>query len=233
MCRMSSPVAAYIPLLTSLILFKGISPELLTRYLERCACSIRHYRESEVIALSGDPLEELLILVDGRLSADFLSIEGRSLKVENLQPPALVGSTVLFAEDNVFPVQLTAVIDSVIIAISKDELLRMVMNDRIILENLLRDSGNRLRFLADKIKFIQFDSIEKKTAGFLIDLNRRGRTAEFSLPYSVQELSELFGVARPSLSRVLGNLESQGIIAKSGKTVRILDSDALSRLLDE
>jgi CRP-like cAMP-binding protein len=44
------------------------------------------------------------------------------------------------------------------------------------------------------------------------------------------DLADFFGVARPSVSRALGELEQGGYIEASGKKIHILDKKGLSDL---
>ena len=53
------------------------------------------------------------------------------------------------------------------------------------------------------------------------------------MPYSRERLAELFGVARPSLSRVLGEMASEGIVALAGRRVAVKDRGALVRTVDQ
>jgi DNA-binding GntR family transcriptional regulator len=53
----------------------------------------------------------------------------------------------------------------------------------------------------------------------------------FTLPHSQSQLSELFGVARPSIGRAIGELNQDGIIGTEGKRVEILDRAALTSYL--
>jgi CRP-like cAMP-binding protein len=46
-------------------------------------------------------------------------------------------------------------------------------------------------------------------------------------------LSEYFGVARPSIARVIGEMEDEGIIITKGKTLTILDKKRLTELTIE
>ena len=43
-----------------------------------------------------------------------------------------------------------------------------------------------------------------------------------TLPVSVEELSRYFGVARPSLSQVISDLQNEGLIIKTGRIIRFL-----------
>jgi CRP-like cAMP-binding protein len=44
------------------------------------------------------------------------------------------------------------------------------------------------------------------------------------------DLAEYFGVARPSIARVIGELETEGIIITKGKTLKMLDKKRLTEL---
>jgi CRP-like cAMP-binding protein len=46
-------------------------------------------------------------------------------------------------------------------------------------------------------------------------------------------LAEMFGVARPSLSRSFSNMQEEGIIAQEGTMIHILDQDRLEQIIEE
>jgi CRP-like cAMP-binding protein len=50
------------------------------------------------------------------------------------------------------------------------------------------------------------------------------------LDASKERLATLFGVARPSLSRELGELQRRGLVEVRGRTIAILDPAGLMRL---
>ena len=47
------------------------------------------------------------------------------------------------------------------------------------------------------------------------------------------ELAEYFGAARPSIARVIGEMENEGLIITKGKTLTILDRKRLTELTIE
>ncbi len=51
------------------------------------------------------------------------------------------------------------------------------------------------------------------------------------IPITQNELSELFGVARPSLSRALREMNDEGLIDANGRSIRLINKEALSALL--
>jgi CRP-like cAMP-binding protein len=47
------------------------------------------------------------------------------------------------------------------------------------------------------------------------------------------DLADYFGVARPSIARVVSELESEGMIETRGRSLRILDREKLAMLTRE
>jgi CRP-like cAMP-binding protein len=91
--------------------------------------------------------------------------------------------------------------------------------------------SSRGQFLSNKIKFLSFTTIKGKLAQYLLDLSGKSGSHRFLLPSSQAQLSELFGVARPSIGRAMSELNHDGIIRTEGRQVTILDPDGLSALL--
>jgi CRP-like cAMP-binding protein len=105
------------------------------------------------------------------------------------------------------------------------------MNDTILI-NFLDLISNRSQFLSEKIKFLNFKTIKGKLAQYFLTLAGKEKT-EIKLNMKQTDLADYFGVARPSIARALGEIEKDGIISASGKTIKILDTRKLSELTIE
>jgi len=86
-----------------------------------------------------------------------------------------------------------------------------------MLDGLLADMGDRLQFLAQRLRMSQFGSIRQKLALYLIDHSPADRRSPVRIPNTRQELADIFGVARPSVSRVISELEQEGVIETHGR----------------
>lgn len=97
------------------------------------------------------------------------------------------------------------------------------------MRNLLRDMGDRLTTLAEKVWMLSLNTLNQRLANFLLrqsdDLGD-----EFELKTTKEELADALGVARPSLSRVFSEFVAQGLIKQDGRQIRILDRAALKRI---
>jgi len=193
--------------------------------------TIRHFHQGAIIFFRGDVYERLNIIVEGKASAEIIDMDGRVLKVESLEAPELIASGILFSDTNILPVQLTADTDVCLFSISKSSLIKMCMQDEHMLQKLYQDMGNRITFLAEKLRMLGFDTIKEKIAAYFLDLAEKQNNLEISLPYSLEVTAELFGVSRPSLSRSLSSLVEEGILEKKGRNYIITDRQYLKNEL--
>jgi CRP-like cAMP-binding protein len=92
--------------------------------------------------------------------------------------------------------------------------------------------SNRSQFLSEKIKFLNFKTIRGKLAQYFLQLANSGKP-EIRLEMTQNDLAEYFGVARPSIARVIGEMETEGLIITKGKTLTIIDKERLTELTIE
>lgn len=78
--------------------------------------------------------------------------------------------------------------------------------------------------------FLPFKTIQEKFAQYVINMGKP-EGDYITLAKSQTALAEYFGVARPSLSRAIKNLEREGIIQVKIRKVKILNREKLERLM--
>lgn len=213
--------------------FKEVPAKTLDVWLRAFSPRTKTHAKGTVIFLQDQEYKELAIMLEGEANAEIQDYGGKVLKVETLKAAEPIATAVLFSPNNALPVTVVAKTDVKILLIPKQELLRLCRLNEAFLDKLLMDMGGRLTLLAQKLRFLQFGTIRRKIAGYLLDEMRRQRSAELALPYTKEVLAELFGVTRPALSRVFAELRDEGVITQEGKTVVVLKAPALSGILEE
>lgn len=219
-----------IAVLSTCPLFRGIGPVEVKLLMESVPHVLRDFEKGNMIQIRGDEYTELLILLEGEVSAEIQDFNGKTIKIENLAAPDAMATGILFAEDNTLPVTLVTQKPVHLAAIPKEAVLEMAQKNRKFLLNYFSDSGNRVAFLAEKIRLFKFNSLREKLAGYTMSLAVKQKSDTVRLPYSREKLAELFGVARPSLSRVCSEMAEEGLMEFSGKTARILDRSRLNEI---
>lgn len=96
--------------------------------------------------------------------------------------------------------------------------------DRAFLYNYLAFLSSRICYLNQKIRYLTAGSAERKLALYLCSFGRDTVEVDASL----SSLSELLDIGRASLYRAFDTLIADGYIQKEGRTIKLLDIDALT-----
>ncbi|MFT0500448.1 Crp/Fnr family transcriptional regulator [Bacteroides thetaiotaomicron] len=219
------------PALTNNPLFRGITPEKLSANLEEIGFHTRSYRKGEILARQGDVCNRLVILTKGSVRGEMIDYSGRLIKVEDIAAPRALAPLFLFGEENRFPVEVTANEPTEVIEIPKASVLELFRRNEQFLENYMNLSANYARTLSDKLFFMSFKTIRQKIASYLLRLYKQQQQLQITLDRSQQELSDYFGVSRPSLARELSHMQEDGMIIADRKQITILQKEWLIRLI--
>ena len=193
--------------LKKLKLFAHCSDEALERLLSQ-PCRRQQYAAGKLILRAGDPCRSLMILVEGRADARMMGEEGREVLVDHLKAPMLLAPAFLFADNNVVPVEVTALTDCVVWHINREAFFEFMQQEPTVLRAFLEILSERGRFLSRKMRTFAVNSLRNRVIEYL--------EANGSIT-SVAAAAEQLGATRPSLSRVLSEMVSEGVIVKDGK----------------
>jgi len=218
-------------ILSECSLFKGMSEREIRSALSDSSGRIRNFPMDTLIAQAGEEVQNLQIVLEGSVKAEMVDYTGKVIKIEDIVPPRPLAPAFLFGTQNRYPVNITAGGHVKVLSIPREKFLTILQNSKNVLVNFVDIVSSRGQFLSSKIKFLSFTTIKGKLAQYLLDLSDKSGSLKFLLPSSQVQLSELFGVARPSIGRAIGELNRDGIIRTDGREVTILDSGKLSMLL--
>ena len=220
-----------IPALVNNPLFRGITPERLFADLEEISFHTRSYKKGEILAQQGAVCNRLVILTKGSVRGEMIDYSGRLIKVEDIAAPRAIAPLFLFGEENRYPVEVTANEPTEVIELPKSSVLRLFRKNEQFLENYMNLSANYARTLSDKLFFMSFNTIRQKLASYLLRLYKQQQQTHITLDRSQQELSDYFGVSRPSLARELAHMQEDGLLIADRKHITILQKEQLVRLI--
>ena len=211
-----------IPALVNNPLFRGITPERLFADLEEISFHTRSYKKGEILAQQGAVCNRLVILTKGSVRGEMIDYSGRLIKVEDIAAPRAIAPLFLFGEENRYPVEVTANEPTEVIELPKSSVLSLFRKNEQFLENYMNLSANYARTLSDKLFFMSFKTIRQKLASYLLRLYKQQQQTHITLDRSQQELSDYFGVSRPSLARELAHMQEDGLLIADRKHITIL-----------
>jgi len=210
-------------------LFEGIKAGQLERIFKNVHHRITSFLDGELIEEQNNRCDEMLILLQGHTKAQMQDFSGKVVTIETMEAPSILASGFLFASKNVIPVDIVSTDKSAVLYIERDGILWLCREYEVFLRNLLRDMGDRLSTLAEKVWMLSLNTLNQRLAHFLLkqsdDLG-----SEFELKTTKEELADALGVARPSLSRVFSEFAGEKIISQEGKLIKILDRRALLKI---
>jgi len=211
-----------IELLGECTLFMGMNNLEISRVLSGHLGRIKSYSRNVLIAQAGDEVRFLHILLQGTVKGEMVDYTGKVIKIEDITPTRPLAPAFLFGKQNRYPVNITSGEDAVLLSIPRDRFLVILQESEKVLLNFINNVSNRGQ---------SFTTIKGKLAQYLLDLSAQTGSLSFTLPHSQSQLSELFGVTRPSIGRAIGELNQDGIIGTEGKRVEILDQAGLTSYL--
>lgn len=210
--------------------FKGLSENESKKLLGEIHYQVKNFEKGELVAIAGEPTFNLYIILSGSVRGEMMDYSGKTIKIEDIEAPRPLATAFLFGENNRFPVTVTANTDAKILSIPVTEFLKLLQKNAQVLKNYLNGISSRSQFLSEKLRFLSFKTIREKVAHFLLQ-QAGDRLHSIELKSTQQQLSELFGVTRPSLARVLGEMQREKLIIIEKKTVTLLNRQKLYETL--
>ena len=210
--------------------FQGIDKELLEEYFNDIHFQIKKYHAGDMMYQAGTGINDLLILIKGKVSTEMLSYSGKSILISKMKAPDPIADAIAFSKEKRIPVNVEAIEEVELLVIPKEELMKLFYKEPLILENYIGSLADRAVKLTKKINLLSLKTIKGKIAMYLMRASKG--QAEFEIRHSQKELAELFGIARPSFARELGTLVEEGIIEVNRRNIKILNLKALRELVE-
>ncbi len=194
------------------------------------------YEKGDVVARQGDVCKGLYLLIKGSVKTEMINETGGVLSIEKIDAVRPLAPAFIFAKVNIFPVDVTATEKSEILFISKEDILKLFQRDTSFMERYIQFNANKAQFLSEKLQMLTIKTIKGKLAHYILTTLYRQQSADqnlklqknvVSLDKNQTELAKFFGVTRPSLARILHEMEQEGLISVTRKEIEILDMKGL------
>ena len=219
------------------ILFKGLTSQELQNLIININYSIKNNNESHadchtyIVALEGDICSSLGIVIQGELEVQKHYASGKIVTLAKLNTGNIFGEAIAFSKTNVYPATIVSYKDSIILYISKKDIIAMCSSYPKVLNNFMELLSSKILLLNRKIKELSFETLRQKISNYLLSLYEIQKTLNLILPMSRKNLAEHLGVQRPSLSREFVNMKNDGLIEFNKNLVKIKDLNAIYDIL--
>jgi CRP/FNR family cyclic AMP-dependent transcriptional regulator len=211
-------------------LFEHLSPDECRRLEARTRA--RTFPKKAVIYFPDQPGESVLLLARGRVKILSLTPGGRETIVAFVEPGELFGElAVLDASPR--SEYAEAVEESLTLAIPRDELVALMARRPDVALAITKLIGLRRRRVETRLKNLLFRTTRERTAAVLVELTEsHGRAVgpywEIAIRLSHQDLANLVGATRETVTLTLGQMQKEGLIRVSRRRITVLNRAGLA-----
>lgn len=211
-------------------LFQGVDTESVKQILSGIRYTKKTYSKDSIIVFQNDICVNVVILYSGTAVAEKINYGGKVEIIEEFTTPIILAPAFVYIKDNRFPVSVYATSKCEVLFIPRDDFMIVMQRNTKVLINFLQIISEQTYFLNKKLNVYKLN-LKGKIADYLLTQMRMQGKDTFDM-VSHQRLADLLGVARPSLSRTLTEMQQDKIILIDKKRVKILIPQALRKLAE-
>ena len=210
-------------------LLEGISPEHLQTLVSNV--EVREIPRRQVIYLPGDPGESLYFINGGRVKCSKVTRDGKELTLAYRGAGQMFGELAVF--DGAPREEMAEAMKNAIITEVPRELFRdLLLVDPNLGFRFATVVGQRRKQLETKIEHLVFKDVQAKLAALLLELGEEygvdtEEGVQIGLKITHQEMANLIGSTRETISLTLAQFKKKGTINMNGRTVVLLDREGL------
>jgi CRP/FNR family transcriptional regulator, cyclic AMP receptor protein len=192
----------------------------------------RRFDRHEVVFHDGDPADSLHLIAKGRFGIRLMTSLGDEVLLDLLGPGDVFGELALVATE---PAPRAATVFALESAethcIYRGDFERLRDRYPSIDRVLVTLLAEQLRRKDQRLLEAHFVDVDRRVVSRLLDLCRvyAADSDQVTIPLTQDEVSALVGATRPSVNKVLRELQPRGVLELQRGKIIILDADALSR----
>lgn len=225
--------AELIAYLRTVPLFTGADDRVLDIVAD--AVQRRVYAQGDVLFREGDGGEAVHLLRSGTVKLSKVDLGGHEKTLALLRPPEFFGEMAPLSDS---PRSATAVaVDEVeTMLLFGDDFHRLMRDHPRIGLNVNATLARRLRGMDDEAQVLSYQDAQGRVAYVLLQLHKGGvfeRDGDGPplVRLTHQELANMAGTSRETVTRALKALEAEGVIATQPKEILLTDTQGLEEIL--
>lgn len=204
-------------------LFRCFQKEELTRLLAGLNYSLQQFQKGKIIHMKNDPYRSADLILEGKVGLQSSDPEGNILSVHHLAPGEMIGTGLLFASDNRYPVMVIAESQTTILRLTKESILWLCSQNTEFTHTLFREVSDRAVMMAERMHNFAYQSIRRRLSDYLRKESQAQQSRTLRLSVSKKQIAEQFGIQPQSLSRELYKMREEGLLEYHHRTIQLSD----------
>lgn len=217
-------------------LFRRLGPEQLARLEPQCRS--RTFRRGEPVYLPAEAAEAAMVLAEGRVKIGSLTSDGKQTILAFIEPGELFGE--LEALDGGAREEFAEAAEkSTVVLLPAEALRQLVETDPSLALGVTKLIGLRRRRVERRLKSLLFRSNRQRLVSLLLELaDQYGQPSveppgtRLGIKLSHQDMASVIGSTRETVTVVLGELQSEGLLTVGRRKIVLADLALLARAAD-
>ncbi|WZL74610.1 Crp/Fnr family transcriptional regulator [Clostridiaceae bacterium 35-E11] len=196
----------------------------------------KRYRKGTIIFMEGDRGEALYLIKSGKVKILKNSTDGRELILNIYGSGDVFAEVTLFNEVN-YPATAEVIEDATIGVMMNRDVEELVKHNAELALQIIKVLNKRLYMAQMKLKQMALSDTYVRTAQMMMKLAHehgveKNGVMELKLALSRQELANMIGTTRETVSRALSQFKKEGSIEIKGKKIIIKDIEKLKNWIE-
>jgi|GEM_PF-609727 len=209
-------------------LFEGIDYESFTQNFTVEKLKIFHYPKGTIIVQENEKCASIGFILDGLLTAQQLAQDGKILTINSFGTNKSFGAALYSLPDSIYPFNIYAQADSHVVYIPFSDIKRFLDSSTTFSNNFIHFLSERIYAFSNKIQLLQYNDVRSRLIKYLSNESKELGSTTFELRHTKVAISNVIGVARPSVSRELKNMAEDQLIKISGRNVELLNTSVFN-----
>ena len=195
-----------------------------------------HYLAGDIIYFTGDKSTQLCVIAAGSVKLVKHSFEGQDVLIDILKQGEFFGTLETLGE-SVYQETAESQTNSCILKINSEQFRNILQSYPLTALNVVDVISERLKSAYEMMKQLSTQPVEQRIAFTLLKLaNKVGEQKDvgilIQLPISRRDLAGMTGTTTETASRIMSQLQKQGIINTGRQWVSITDFKKLKKLAE-
>ena len=210
-------------------LFRALSEEQLTLLLQDV--TIKQLEQGQHLFEQGAEASAFYLLHRGQVKLYRLSPSGQEKVIEIVRPGQTFAEALMFLDIPAYPLNAQALTDTELFVIRNKGFLQLLSQSVDTCFHVMADFSVRLRGLLNEIDALTLQNASLRLVNYLLYLVQEVESiegsAEITLPAAKNIIASRLSIQPETLSRILSNLSSKGLISVDGLNIKVLDVEGL------
>lgn len=196
---------------------------------------IKSFKKGSIIFMEGEKGEAIYFVKSGKVKISKTSSVGKEHIIKIMEEGDIFAESVLFVGGE-YPATAEAIEDSEVIMLKNQDIENLILKNSKIALSIIKLMAKRLKNVAVIIENLALrDSIGRTASVLLTFAKERGiNTKEgilLNLNLNRQDLANIVGTSRENVTRILSQMDKEGIIHLDRQKIIIKDIERLKEML--